>query len=72
MKRRPRFTVYQAADGWRWRLIAGNGRIVATGEAHTRKADAERATDTVRGLAAAAAHPPRNRPGRPRTCSAES
>ena len=52
--RRPRFTVYQSADGWRWRLIAANGRIVATGEAHTRKRDAWRAVETVREVAALA------------------
>lgn len=39
----PRFEVYKARDGWRWRLVAANGRIVATGEAHTRKTDAIRA-----------------------------
>lgn len=43
----PRFEVYEAADGWRWRLWAKNNRIIATGEAHTRKADAERALATV-------------------------
>lgn len=42
-----RFDVYESKDGWRWRLIAANGRILASGEAHTRKADAERAIDTV-------------------------
>lgn len=47
MKRKPKFEVYAAADGWRWRLKAANGRIVATGEAHPRKADSERATRTV-------------------------
>lgn len=52
--RRPRFTVYQSADGWRWRLIAANGRIVATGEAHTRKRDAWRAVETVREVASLA------------------
>lgn len=38
-----RFVVYQAPDGWRWRLVAGNGEVVASGEAYTRKADAVRA-----------------------------
>jgi uncharacterized protein YegP (UPF0339 family) len=32
---------------WRWRLISANGRIIATGEAHTRERDAWRAVDTV-------------------------
>lgn len=48
MKRAPRFHVYRARDGWRWRLLAGNNRIIATGESHTRRGDAERATRTVR------------------------
>lgn len=43
----PVFEVWEARDGWRWRLIAKNNRIIATGEAHTRKADAERALKTV-------------------------
>ena len=51
--RPPRFQVYQSRDGWRWRLLAGNGRIIATGEAHTRRRDAERATSTVRRAIAA-------------------
>ena len=43
----PHFEVYRAEDGWRWRLKAANGRIVATGEAHSRKRDAERAIRTA-------------------------
>jgi hypothetical protein len=43
---RRRLEVYAADDGWRWRLKAGNGEIVATGEAHTREQDAERAART--------------------------
>lgn len=36
--------VYQAADGWRWRKVAANNKIVAdSGEAYTRRADAEEA-----------------------------
>lgn len=52
--RLPKFTVYQAADGWRWRLTAANGRIIATGEAHTRERDAVRACKTVANTAFAA------------------
>jgi uncharacterized protein YegP (UPF0339 family) len=52
MKRsQPKFEVYPARDGWRWRLRAANGRIVATGEAHTCKADAVRAAAALSGLA---------------------
>lgn len=43
----PRFSLLKARDGWRWRLVAANGRIIATGEAHTRKRDAQRAIVTV-------------------------
>ena len=40
------------AAGWAWRgdradLTAANGRIIATGEAHTRERDAWRALRTV-------------------------
>lgn len=35
------FALYQSKDGWRWRLVSANGKIVATGEAHTRKRDAK-------------------------------
>jgi uncharacterized protein YegP (UPF0339 family) len=43
----PRFDVYLAADGWRWRLLAGNNKVIASGEAHTRERDAWRAIRTV-------------------------
>lgn len=41
-----RFEVYKdRAGGWRWRIVASNGRIVAdSAEAYTRKADAVRAS----------------------------
>ena len=34
--------------GWRWRVQAANGEIVATGEAHNSRADAERAYEGVK------------------------
>jgi len=38
------FRIYRARDGWRWRAVRANGRIVADGaEAYTRKAGARRA-----------------------------
>lgn len=41
---------YKAADGWRWRLQARNGRIVAdSGEAYTRRTGAERAGAALAG-----------------------
>lgn len=40
--------IYEAADGWRWRMVAANGAIVAeSGEAYTRREDAKRALVTV-------------------------
>lgn len=48
---RPRFVVYRAADGWRWSLRSANGRIVAVGEAHSRKRDAIRAASRISALA---------------------
>lgn len=44
----PKFTTYKAKDGHRWRLRAANGEIIATGEAYTRREDAERAIQTVK------------------------
>lgn len=51
MKRTPTVEFYEAADGWRWRLRARNGRIVAQGESHGSKRDAVRAFETMRGAA---------------------
>lgn len=43
-----RFRVYLAADGWRWRLVAGNGRILAdSGESYSRERDVYRALAAV-------------------------
>ena len=45
-----RIRVYRAKDGWRWRMTAGNSRIVADGgEAYTRRGDAARAVDRLLG-----------------------
>lgn len=44
----PVFEVYQGkGQQWYWRLWSRNNRIIAHGEGHTRKADAERALRTV-------------------------
>lgn len=45
--KQPRFDVYKSADGWRWRLVSANGRILCQGEAHTRERDAYRAIHAV-------------------------
>ncbi len=44
----PRFDVYEARDGFRWRLLAVNGRTIAeSGEAYTRERDCKRAVEIV-------------------------
>lgn len=46
-----RIDVYEdAAGGFRWTLVAGNGEIVAQGESHTQRSDAERAARTAAEL----------------------
>jgi uncharacterized protein YegP (UPF0339 family) len=45
---RSAWDVYRDELGdWRWRLVAGNGEIIASGEAHTIQSDAIRAALTV-------------------------
>lgn len=42
--KQPRFEVYKAGDGWRWRLVAKNRKIVAdSAEAYASKKNAYRA-----------------------------
>jgi uncharacterized protein YegP (UPF0339 family) len=38
-----RYELYRATDGWRWRLRAANGEIVAAGEAYRNRGDCCRA-----------------------------
>lgn len=45
---RSRYEVYQAADGWRWKLRAANSEIVAQSEGYTREADAWRGARDAR------------------------
>jgi uncharacterized protein YegP (UPF0339 family) len=53
--RTPRITVYQALDGHRWSLTAGNGKIVAeSGEAYSTRSRARRAAEALYGYARAA------------------
>lgn len=43
-----KLTVYLAADGWRWRLRAKNGKTVAdSGEAYARKRNAVKAAQAL-------------------------
>jgi uncharacterized protein YegP (UPF0339 family) len=45
------FVVYQARDGFRWRLVAANGEIVGSGEAYSTRSNCERAVQTIQRLA---------------------
>lgn len=46
--KRPKLHIYQATDGWRWRLKARNGRIVAdSAEAYSSRTKARNAADAL-------------------------
>lgn len=52
----PRFNVYEAEDGWRWRLFAANGKIVAdSGEAFAKR-PTEKTLALIAGTFAKAAY----------------
>ncbi len=41
-----KFEIYRSGTGWRWRLVASNGRIIATaGEAYVNFADCQRSIE---------------------------
>jgi len=42
-----KFEVYKSTKGYRWRLKAGNGEVVATGEEYTTKDGAIRGCQAV-------------------------
>jgi len=47
--------VYFAKDGWRWRLTAANGKIIAdSGEAYIRRYDAKIAANCLGDIATGA------------------
>ena len=50
-----KFEIYQDASGlgfWRWRLLAGNGKIIAdSGEGYSSKTNCKRAVDRVKEIA---------------------
>lgn len=54
----PRFEVYRSGlirREWRWRLVAGNGEIIASGEGYRERRACLVGIDRVRGLAPGAA-----------------
>ena len=47
-----KFQIFKDRAGeYRWRLIAGNGQIVAASEGYTTKYNARRSAETVKALA---------------------
>ena len=42
-----KFEIYQSKNGYRWRLKAGNGEIVATGEEYSTKDGAKKGCESV-------------------------
>ena len=49
-----RFEIYEAKDGWRWRVKAGNNEIVGSGESHPTHVGARRAAERFKEIAASA------------------
>jgi len=49
-----KFELYEAKDGWRFRLKAGNGEVVATSEAYSSKDCAVKGCEAVKRAAAEA------------------
>lgn len=53
--RTPKFQIYRDhAWQWRWRLVAGNGEIVAASEGYVSRYNAERSARRVKEIAALA------------------
>lgn len=45
------FELYKSGTQYRWRLQAGNNEVIASGEAYTTKAAAEKGIDAVKRVA---------------------
>lgn len=43
-----KFIVWEAEDGWRWRLVSRNKKIVASGEGYVSEYNAKRACKRIR------------------------
>jgi uncharacterized protein len=46
-----KFELYKSGTQWRWRLKAGNGEIIASGEAYQSKSGAENGIQSVKNNA---------------------
>jgi uncharacterized protein YegP (UPF0339 family) len=42
-----KFEIYKSSSGWRWRLRASNGKVIASGEGYKRRRGAERAVQLI-------------------------
>lgn len=52
MKRAPKMKTYEAKDGWRWKLVGANGKIVSSSnEVFLNKFNAQRAAKNVLEIA---------------------
>jgi uncharacterized protein YegP (UPF0339 family) len=47
-----KFEVYESKNGYRWRLKAGNGEVVAIGEEYSSKDGAKKGCEAVKRAAA--------------------
>ncbi len=47
-----KFEIYESKNGYRWRLKAGNGEIVATGEEYSTKDGAKKGCESVKRASA--------------------
>ena len=54
MPREMKFEIYPSSGQFRWRLKGGNGEIVASGEAYTQKASAQKTIDRIKESASTA------------------
>jgi uncharacterized protein YegP (UPF0339 family) len=55
MANQPKFEIFRDVQGYyRWRLKAGNGEIVATSEAYTRRESASNSVSRIKELAPSA------------------
>lgn len=50
-KRPPHIAIYRSPNGWRWRLVGGNGEVIASGEGYSTKSNARRGARTMQRAA---------------------
>ncbi len=50
-KRPPHIAIYRSQNGYRWRLVGGNGEVIASGEGYSTKSNARRGARTMQRAA---------------------